>query len=871
MRKTTLSVLMVVVITLQAAGQEPEWLMRIPKYLRLKGGSSQFVVDHKRNGILFDGGSYDTYFTTDLGKTWKTIFEDRMFFADIATHWQIDDEGRWLFTGNVYKKIPVNIITEDAGDSFRWLFEDAFLERMGHRWEVPIRMYRPNVLFADVHLYGIEGVGYLSSCDGGRNWSTFVDSIRYQSQGTLNEVEPNRIQIDGPEWQSREYDPCTGSMELVGHRSTSRYYRMGDGTIVQTEVRGQPNPKIYYFHPQSTDTTTISEVFEPTSKKTLPVQVHESVRVNDTLALFFCRYGIIIQYTTHGGFTIVDIPPYTGEYTAVSDAGMYKNLILLATQVPEGDEAGSVRYTVINVSTGSVHTYRRVGPICLLPVNYSTHMVFSAQRLIPISDSLWWASPTHGELLWTSNAGATWQLFNDIPRNPQWGDAWIGVKRLFVTGSEQMAALTEFDKLLYGYGGRENWHVAVPRLFTHKITLPSNYRQAFTRSPITFGEDRQGDYRFRFGPSSILFQSPTTIWTSGDALCAFSLNGEFIDTILHRPVRFIKRVDTVIVVGMHEVFYTFNEGKEWHPVGDLWPSAMINGEKVPAAIGDITRAANGNLVAGLRGTYIIDTNGVERDSLIGGITISTNNGRSWLRTSSGIDPNAYVTSLFTTRNGTLLAIASKCVVDPRLAPSFVEWGIRPDPSLFANYARLSNTYIYRSTDHGRTWTFVRNLLERPLLPETEIRFVSMPDGRVMAVHPMYGIEVSNNNGVTWVTADPLNIGVPVINDIVFTDDGYAHIATNEGYVRLRIENIVKVSEQPPVAGTLRVHKTHQETLMIHAEQPPTQVRVFTLDGSEITNVVNPDGVREVALSLARGVYIIVATTGSAMQSALIQW
>jgi len=105
--------------------QEPEWLFKVPKYFRLKGGSSVFVVDKMRKAILFDGGAYETYVTYDGGETWKTIFDMKMFFIDVATRWQIDEAGNWYYNGRVYGKQPINLVTDDAGETIRYLVADT--------------------------------------------------------------------------------------------------------------------------------------------------------------------------------------------------------------------------------------------------------------------------------------------------------------------------------------------------------------------------------------------------------------------------------------------------------------------------------------------------------------------------------------------------------------------------------------------------------------------------------------------------------------------------------------------------------------------------------------------------------------------------
>ncbi len=134
----------------QSRAQQPEWLFQIPKYGRLKGGTGYLSVDRTRSTILFDGGAYDTYATSDGGQTWRTIFDSKMFFIDVSTEWTIDWSGKWYFVGNVYMKIPINLVSEDGGNTMRYLVKDTSDLGFFGRYELRAKYIQPSTVVFDI-------------------------------------------------------------------------------------------------------------------------------------------------------------------------------------------------------------------------------------------------------------------------------------------------------------------------------------------------------------------------------------------------------------------------------------------------------------------------------------------------------------------------------------------------------------------------------------------------------------------------------------------------------------------------------------------------------------------------------------------------
>jgi hypothetical protein len=311
---------------------------------------------------------------------------------------------------------------------------------------------------------------------------------------------------------------------------------------------------------------------------------------------------------------------------------------------------------------------------------------------------------------------------------------------------------------------------------------------------------------------------------------------------------------------MDSMYFSFNNGREWVYVGKSLPVVMRDTIATTASLGDIIMANNGAIVAGLRGMRIYEEDYSLRDTIPGGIVSSTDGGNTWKRVTSSIDTSLYVSSLHKTSTGTLLCLASELRIDPWYIDSYKGEILRHKDFPEKCY-QLDQSYIYRSTDNGATWTRTFIFPDRSMLPKTDIRFIDMPDGRTMALHPTFGVAITADDGVRWSVGDPLNIGNPEINDVAFTSDGYAHFATSEGYCRLKISNIVNVQESNPTTAdhqfTARI--TSAGILEASAHRPLTSLSVYSTDGRLITSMTGETTNAALDMSdCSQGAYIAVA-------------
>lgn len=866
--------LCIVLAATHICAQQPEWLFQIPKYGRLKVGTGMLSVDRTRSTILFDGGSYDTYATSDGGQTWRTIFDSKMFFIDFASQWTIDWSGRWHYLANLYLKLPVNLVSEDGGNTIRYLVKDTSDVGFNGRYETRPKYIQPSTVIFDIldNNHPFDGVNI--TCDAGETWKNVKRSSIQYNVMMLAPTRPGYFALEDDQFRTIEVDACTGEQTLTAIDSRSQWVQLRNGTVVQIGKRSGVS-----IGPRSTlafKTDTAYTGPDDTVARTIVCQYVGLI--NDSLALVVGRYGEVWTVGHDAALKAHYLPKRYTAYQQVTAVGSFGDRLLVKTYIPEGNAAAGTVYTLINTVTGTTTIHKR--PTSLEYVAFIASL--DRYQIVPVSDSVWYGGFQSGELLMTTNAGITWKLVSNIVPDPQWGERYIGVSRLYPRGDGSMALLSEHGRVMLNEPGVDSWEVVVSGPFLHKIKLWPGASQQITRGALLIGPDNYGQYRHRYGPSVLHFAHPDTMWVSGDVVTRYASKGQLIDTVLPRKSRFIKQLSpSIIVSAMDSVYFSFNQGKEWVYVSRTMPELVQGKDTTRAAIGDMVVANDGSIIAGLRGMriYDLDSNGqrVPRDTTPGGIVISTNGGDRWERISNTIDTSLYITSLYKTPTGTLLCLAAELNIDP--------WVINPlngeyirGSSLTLNDAnqdyQLDQSYIYRSTDNGRSWTKVFIFPDRESLGATEIRFIEMPDGRVMALHPQFGVAISRDDGVRWAVGDPLNIGNPVINDVVFTPDGYAHLATSDGYARIRTDDIVGIwqGQDRPTDSDLSLVLTHDGRLHVSSQRDISSLNVYAVDGCLIaqTRGVAPQLTADLS-SAPTGSYAVEALINGVPVRRVVAW
>lgn len=838
--------------------QQPEWLFKNHKYHRMKTGSSMISVDNTRSTILFDGGPYDTYATSDGGKSWRTIFDTKMFFIDVASRWTIDHAGRWYYNGRLYLKLPVNLVSDDAGATMRFLVKDTAELGFNGRWEVDPYHIPPNSVAFDLLGYPEPFNGVFISCNGGGSWTKCVQPVKgktYQSEMHMKPIRPGFFALLDSNYRTIEVDACTGVQTPTNIDGRTRWVQLANGTIVQLGLAknaiGIRKPGSQQFQYDS-----IATVTGDTTR--LRIATAYLDLVNDTLAVIFGRNGEVWTVGPDATLRSLFVPKRYSKFQQITASGAFGDLFIAKFYNPEGDIATGTAYIVLNTKTGRVDIHRRTSG------NESWGFIntFDRYQMVPYSDSVWFAGFTSGELLITTNAGKTWRLVSNIEPDPQWGSRSIGINRIYPRGDGSMALLTEHTRVMVKDTQSSAWDIIIPGPFLHKIKMSPNTWGSLTRTNDFFGQDHNARYRHRYGPSQIYFPHPDTAWVTGDVVTRYSADGTFIDTVLPRRSRFIKRLSSnVIVSAMDSIYFSFNEGREWVYVSKTMPVISNDTVASTAALGDIIMANNGSIVAGLRGMRIYEEDGSLRDTVPGGVVVSSDGGATWRRTTSIIDSSLYVSSLHKTATGTLLCLASEVRIDPWYFDTQSQRLRYESRAIQEKCYQLDQSYIFRSTDNGITWTRTFIFPDRAALAQTDIRFIPMPDGRIMALHPLFGIAISSDDGLRWTVGDPLNIGNPVINDVVFTDDGYAHFASSEGYCKLRFSDIVNVQERdvPATDQQLNVRITSAGILEALSHRPLTSLSVYTTDGRLISTLNGETTNAALDMSAcSQGAYVVVA-------------
>ena len=838
--------------------QQPEWLFKNHKYHRMKTGSSMISVDNTRSTILFDGGPYDTYATSDGGKSWRTIFDTKMFFIDVASKWTIDRAGRWYYNGRLYMKLPVNLVSDDAGASMRFLVKDTADLGFYGRWEVDPYHIPPNAVAFDLLGNREPFNGVFLSCNGGGSWEKSPQPIRgmtYQSDMHMKPIRSGVFALLDSNFNTIEVDACTGAQSPTTISGRSRWVQLANGTVVQLTtqknaigIRKQGAQQFRY--------DTVATVTGDTTRYRISTAYLDLI--NDTLAVIFGRNGEVWTVGPDATLHALFIPKRFSKFQQITASGAFGDNFIAKFFTPEGDVATGNVYIVLNTKTGKVDLHRRTSG------NESWGFINTLDRyqMVPYSDSVWFAGFNSGELLTTTNAGKTWRLVSNIEPDPQWGSRSIGIDRIYPRGDGSMALLTEHTRVMVKDEQTSSWDIIIPGPFQHKIKMASNTYGHLTRSNDFFGEDHNRHYRHRYGPSQLFFPHPDTAWVTGDVVTRYAANGTFIDTILPRRSRLVKRLSSdVIVSAMDSVYFSFNDGREWVYVSKTMPVIKYDTVSTTAGLGDIIMANNGNIIAGLRGMQIYEEDGALRDTTPGGIVGSSDGGSTWRRFTTSIDTTLYVSSLHKTPSGTLLCLASEVRIDPWYIDTRGERRRYDSRGIQDKCYQLDQSYVFRSTDNGVTWTRTFIFPDRAALAQTDIRFIDMPDGRIMALHPTFGVAISSDDGLRWSVGDPLNIGNPVVNDVLFTNDGYAHFATSDGYCRLKISDIVNVQEFNPTTAdhqyTARI--TSAGILEVSSHRPLTSLSVYSTDGRLITSMTGETTNAALDMSdCSQGAYIAVA-------------
>ncbi|NWF88480.1 MAG: hypothetical protein HXY50_03365, partial [Ignavibacteriaceae bacterium] len=187
--------------------------------------------------------------------------------------------------------------------------------------------------------------------------------------------------------------------------------------------------------------------------------------------------------------------------------------------------------------------------------------------------------------------------------------------------------------------------------------------------------------------------------------------------------------DTLYATSTFDAFKSTNQGDNWFTINNGLP-AVVN-------FNTITKS----------GQFLV-TGGE-------GIWLSSNNGASWFRTTSGVDSNEYVFSLFadgntvyagfsdpsavgiSTNNGNTWTKSTNGIASSQFITGVTKLG----SSLFATHMALG---VYESTDNGASWTLHSGAIS------AQDKNAIVTSGSNLCVATTNGVWTSTDNGVTWV-------------------------------------------------------------------------------------------------------------------------
>lgn len=188
-------------------------------------------------------------------------------------------------------------------------------------------------------------------------------------------------------------------------------------------------------------------------------------------------------------------------------------------------------------------------------------------------------------------------------------------------------------------------------------------------------------------------------------------------------------------MGAYDVRWTSDKGSTWLASRTGLPDN--NGRPLPCISG-ILRTHRGTMVLGLRGFGRRPIEGVETDSVPGGIYYSTDDGSSWLR-SVGLGERDYIRNIAELANGDLIAVASHVTITLAIT------GARSVPRT----ALMRDNALVRSTDGGRTWEILHEAADSRRFADIRGSVIRLTSGDIVVQISDTDILRSTDAGTTW--------------------------------------------------------------------------------------------------------------------------
>jgi len=271
------------------------------------------------------------------------------------------------------------------------------------------------------------------------------------------------------------------------------------------------------------------------------------------------------------------------------------------------------------------------------------------------------------------------------------------------------------------------------------------------------------------------YVSGRSMWAVGKSLFAVSEtndvwhflvstnNGLTFDTLGVGPsgrIRYVNQFDSSIYVADDSLRVL--RSNEWSNIGNGLPCDQLSIQRVEC----LTKLSNGQLLVGLSGTRLTDTNGITTD-IGGGLWRRESIDTTWTKVGGISDAFTRVMALHYTSAQTVLATVSAVSVQEPFED------IRQD-----------DIVIVRSNDNGKTWNEVfRDIYSGPSLLNP-LLFAETKNGAVYASGSRGRLLRSDDDGATWRDVENW-WSVANINDMSVDTNDVVYVATDSGLIVVR--------------------------------------------------------------------------------------
>ncbi len=768
-----------------------EWMYRPPYYARkldkivgyYAAPFTQYDPLRKRTFVSAD--AYDVHYTTDEGRTWTPMFDTLMWYLDLGNAMQIHRNGTYVWYSTIYYPSNyMNILSEDGGKTWRMAIVDTLAGPFGSRDEIPGIVVEPSFHawqgYRARRVTPVDVRGAWVTADNGRSFRRIryhrpsLEQVALQSpaDSLLSYFDGNTMFV-----ANVARDTMFWQWNIPGLLGNTRWFIMADSAIV-----GNNGGRVVFGTRPSSGVRPLSALNEPSGTDSVVFSVSHSLRISDSLVVFFTNLGGIAAYRVGWeGVRLLRSPTKGRALFNAPTYGVNDTILVVGYALMGAHPSERARYVVVDLRTMEVRHYSSDGPT-------QAWTSGSIRYIAPLSPTRWVELNRYdpGVVKETKDAASTWGLL-DIPDRIDFMPIVYGGVRQIVPRADGRAMLrTAFNGVL----------VPSDTGYTMPIETAFSWNKSRWRASGTGvipGEHLDSRFdatgpsvRTIYGDQPLVVIDDTSFVTTGGAPLRWSNSGRFLDTIFPREATHFNRLDNGMwVLGGDSTWFSFNAGREWVYVSRAFPHRLGRdvGGWATAPISASIAANDGAVLLGRRGMQKVHQR-LYVDSIHGGLLRSPDLGNTWWQDTT-INHRYAVLSLAKSRSGVLFCLSTEIVHEPE-----GKTDAEGNPTHAWWYAR---TFVHRSTDHGRTWRLSMTLPYRPTIPQAEPKLV-VSDDVVYCIQPTAGVYRSFDEGQRWNVAEIVSLPPTYsINDVWQPGDGYLYFATDSGYARIHVDDVASAS------------------------------------------------------------------------------